>query len=135
MHLDHLSDTHAAFEAGLQHHQAGRLEQAEVLYRGVIQADPEHTGAQYLLAGISYQRGHYQEAFELINRVVIEVADDPGAQLLLGLCAHRLGHSALSIDSINHALALKSDFAEAYGGLGDVLLERGEIERAISNYN
>jgi predicted TPR repeat methyltransferase len=135
MPRDNSSDTDAAFELGLHHHQGGRLAQAEVLYRRVIQADPEHPGARYLLAGIFYQGGKYQDAFELVNSVAVEVSDDAGAQLLLGLCAQRLGHSDLAIDSINHALALKPDFAEAHGSLGDVLLDRGEFERAISSYN
>src|SRR5271165_3302864 len=133
MHLDPSSDTDKEFELALQHHKAGRLSQAEVLYRRIIQADSEHPRALHLLAGISYQCGKYQEAFELVNRAILEKPDVPGAQLLLGLSAHRLGDSALAIDSFNHALALKPDFAEAYDSLGDVLLARGEFERAIAS--
>ncbi len=43
----------AALRAAIQHHQAGRLGQAEALYRQVLQAQPQNPDALHLLGVIA----------------------------------------------------------------------------------
>jgi len=46
----------------LQHHQAGRLPEAEEIYRQVLQQQPNQVDALQLLGVIVYQSGQLEEA-------------------------------------------------------------------------
>jgi hypothetical protein len=39
-----------SFEAALAHHRAGRLPQAEAMYRQVLASEPDHVDSLHLLA-------------------------------------------------------------------------------------
>ena len=56
-----------ALQQGLQHHQQGRLDQAEYHYKGILAAQPNHFGAKHLLGVVLYQQGRNQEAFDYIK--------------------------------------------------------------------
>jgi Flp pilus assembly protein TadD len=50
---------------GLQHHQAGRLAEAEACYRRVLAAHPDHADPLHLLGIIAGQTGRHDLAVEL----------------------------------------------------------------------
>jgi predicted O-linked N-acetylglucosamine transferase (SPINDLY family) len=54
----------------LQHHQAGRLPEAEALYRQVLQAHPDHHEALYRLGLIAHQTGRHDDAVEYLGRAI-----------------------------------------------------------------
>ena len=56
-------------------HRAGKLEDAEGIYRQVLARDPKHVEALRLLALIAMQSEHYGQAEQLLKRAV-EVAPD-----------------------------------------------------------
>ncbi len=60
----------AAIAEGLAHDRAGRLPDAEVAYRRVLAADPEHPGALHLLGVVADQVGKHEVAVELIRRAI-----------------------------------------------------------------
>jgi tetratricopeptide (TPR) repeat protein len=70
-----LNDVDDAFEVALEHHQSGRMTEAEALYRRILEVDPEHPGALYLLGGIVYQQGDYELAFQLVEKALQEQPD------------------------------------------------------------
>ena len=47
----------ALFSKALQHHQAGRLSDAEALYREVLRSEPRHSDSLHLLGVIAHQVG------------------------------------------------------------------------------
>jgi len=51
---------------GLAHHQAGRLNEAEGLYRKILATDPRHADGLHLLGMVAYQVGRHDTAAELI---------------------------------------------------------------------
>jgi hypothetical protein len=51
-------------EVAVQHHHAGRIDQAEQLCRLVLQSDPNHPAALHLSGVIAHQAGKHW----LINR-------------------------------------------------------------------
>ena len=59
--------------AGLKHHQAGRLVEAEACYRRVLAAQPDHADALHLLGIIAQQAGRRDLAVELI-RTFLKIA-------------------------------------------------------------
>ena len=56
-----------AFAIAIQHHQAGRLQAAEQIYRQILQAEPDHADALHLLGMINAQAGHHRIAVEYIG--------------------------------------------------------------------
>src|SRR5580704_13954660 len=63
-------DVATLFGAGLECHQAGRLAEAEVLYRQTLAAQPNHPDALQLLGLIASQVGRHEIAVELIGKAI-----------------------------------------------------------------
>src|SRR5436190_23701850 len=59
-----------AFELAIQHHQAGRLAEAEGIYRQILAAHPEHADALHLLGVIAHQIGRNDVAVSLIQQAI-----------------------------------------------------------------
>ena len=57
-------------EEGLGHHQAGRLTDAERIYRAVLAADPNHVDALHLLGVVASQVGQHEMAVVCIRRAI-----------------------------------------------------------------
>src|SRR5262249_51156135 len=60
-----------ALDVALQHHQAGRLAEAEALYRQILAVQPEHADAWHFLGVIAHQMGRHDLAIEWINRSLV----------------------------------------------------------------
>src|ERR1700739_963366 len=58
------------FAAGLAHHQAGRLAQAETHYRETLALQPDYADALHLLGVIASQVGRHDVAVDLIGRAI-----------------------------------------------------------------
>src|SRR5439155_26859224 len=52
------------------HHQAGRLAEAEALYRAILAESPGQPHALHLLGVLAHQAGRPQEALDLIGRAL-----------------------------------------------------------------
>ena len=50
-------------ELGMQHHSAGRLADAEAVYRQVLETEPDHPTALHMLGVVAYQAGKPDLAF------------------------------------------------------------------------
>src|SRR5260370_16842736 len=57
------------FAVALRHHRAGRLIEAERLYRQICAADTNHVGSWHLLGVLAHQLGR-EDAADLIGRAV-----------------------------------------------------------------
>ena len=51
-----------AIDLAVQHHNAGRLSDAEIIYQRILQADPNHPIALHLLGVIAHQTGNNNKA-------------------------------------------------------------------------
>ena len=57
-----------AFAIAIQHHRAGRLQDADHICRQILQEAPKHANALHLLGVITAQSGNHQSAVEYISR-------------------------------------------------------------------
>jgi Flp pilus assembly protein TadD len=71
--------------AGLTHHQAGRLSEAEIHYRRLLDVVPDHADVLHLYGGLAYQTGRHQAAIELIGRAIEHNGGDPPYHSSYGL--------------------------------------------------
>ena len=59
-----------ALAIAIQHHQAGRLQAAEQIYRQILAVEPNHADALHLLGVIASQAGKHEVAVEYIGRAI-----------------------------------------------------------------
>lgn len=118
----------------MEHHRAGRLEEAEGLYQRILQAEPRHADAHHLLATIGLQRGVHQDV-QTHARKAVEIAPGRAAyHRTLGQILKELGDVQGARASFEQALGLNPRFAPAANSLGLMHEEQGEGERAIELY-
>jgi Flp pilus assembly protein TadD len=123
---------HQAFQLAIQHHQAGRLREAEMLYRQILATDPRHADALHMLGLGAFQAGRNDVAIDLIRRAIASRPNYPEAYGNLGLALYENGQLDEAVAAQRQAIALKPDYPEAHGNLGNALKETGDLEGAVA---
>jgi predicted O-linked N-acetylglucosamine transferase (SPINDLY family) len=124
-----------AIQIALGHHQAGRLAEAEGIYRQVLAQVPDHADALHLLGVLACQAGHTEVAIELIGRAIAIDPQAPQYHHNLGEAYRRSGQTDEAIASFHRSLELRADHAETLNNLGVVLYETGRTDEAIAVYH
>lgn len=121
-------------QLALEHHRAGRLEQAKFLYQQVLQVEPEHHQALHFLGLVANQEGENDKAVQLINRAIQASPSNPGYCYNLGCVYNALNRPDDAIACYRRALAIKPDYIEAFRNLGNTLKDLGKLDEAITCY-
>ena len=126
--------TQQAIGIALQHHQAGGLQQAEAVYRKILQADPDHPDALHFLGMLAHQLGQSETAVQLINHAIRSNPSNPVFHINLGTIFPTLNKVEEALACFRRALALNPDFAEAHASMGNVLQDQGRLDEALACY-
>ncbi len=124
----------AALQQALLHHRAGRLAEAEELYRGILQVRPDHPGTNNNLGLALKDQGKLEEAAATFRRVLAVKPDDPLAHTNLGNVLRLQGEPEQAAASYRRAIALKPDMALPHKNLGTVLCESGQIAESFASF-
>ena len=114
------------------HHNAGRLADAEALYRQVLAIHPDHPPALHLLGVLQSQTGRIQSGFGLVKRateLAPQMADYHGN---LAELSRRMGRHEDALVSVRRALELRPDDASLYFKLGAILSNLDRFDQAIA---
>jgi predicted O-linked N-acetylglucosamine transferase (SPINDLY family) len=122
-----------AIQRGIEQHQAGRLADAERIYRQVLGFDPTNADALHLLGVVAGQLGNPGVAVEFIAKAAGLQPSNPFFLNNLGNALKEVGHHAEAEQSYRNALALKPDYADAHGNLGILLQALGRLNEAESS--
>ena len=122
------------FQAALQHHLAGRLPEAETLYRQVLQSQPDHPDALHHLGMIACQVGRYDVAVECISRALKGDPSRADFHNNLGDAYRHWGRLEEALASFRRALVLRPDLLQAMNNIGGVLRQQGKREEAVAYY-
>ena len=128
-----MTDTAETLKTAVQHHQAGRLQEAEQLYQLVLETQPDHPVALHLLGIAAHQTGRDQEALELISKAIGQNGQIPQMYNSLGVVLKSLGKSQEAIAAYQQAISLKPDYAEAYSNMASALQLQGRYAEALEN--
>jgi len=114
----------------VRHHQAGRLREAETLYRCILADTPGEFHVLHLLGVLAHQTGRAQEAVELIRQALTLSGPDPVFASNLSAACLDAGLLDEAADAASAALRLRPDFADARNNLGVALRRQGRLADA-----
>ena len=92
-----------AFQRGFAHHQAGRLQEAESVYRQILQANPNHAETLNFLGLLGHTSGHSAKALELVERALSLKPDYGDAYTHKGIILSTLGRREEALASFEAA--------------------------------
>ncbi len=121
-----------AFDVAVQHHQAGRLPEAEAIYRQILALDPGHARALHFLGVIAHQVGRNEVAVELIREAIALTPDAADFHSNLGLALKERGQWSEAIAAYRQAIALKPTYSAAHSNLGMALVAAGRFDEAVA---
>jgi SAM-dependent methyltransferase len=107
----------ASLQAGMAHHDAGRLDEAAAVYRKVLEASPGRPEALVLLAGIAHGAGRPAEAADLLTRAIATNPSVAAYHHRLGLALEDLGRFDDALLAHANGIAL-GDAPGARAGFG-----------------
>jgi tetratricopeptide (TPR) repeat protein len=129
-----LSNLPAILEAGLRHHRAGQLAEAERVYRQVLAMDASHADALHLLGAIAHQVGQHHIAVETIGKAIAIKPEIAAYHANLGTTLKALGRLDEAIAAYKNAIGCQPDFAEVHVNLGNILKKTGRLGEAVAAY-
>jgi tetratricopeptide (TPR) repeat protein len=128
------SDIPGLLRTAIGLHQAGRLGDAEPLYRQVLARQPRHPDALHLLGLLAHHQGRNDAAVQLMSEALAVAPGHAPSHANLGLALQALGRLDEAEASYRRALTLDRQFPEAHLNLGNVLQARGQADEAIASY-
>ncbi|MBF0587518.1 MAG: tetratricopeptide repeat protein [Magnetococcales bacterium] len=113
------------FHLGVEHHHAGRLPEAETLYRQILEADPLQAEVWHQIGLLAYQLGQPQQATQLIGEALRLRPDDAAAHCNMGNALADCGAWDQAVAHLHQATTLQPAMPEAHLNLGNTLRRRG----------
>jgi protein O-GlcNAc transferase len=115
-------------------HRAGRLDEAEAVYRQVIGQDGNNTEAWHLLGTLLVQTGRAQGALPLIRRAIALDGKRADYHLNLGVALLKLSNAVEAANACQAAIAIRPDWAEGWYNMGCAAGAMGRWDVAIDAY-
>lgn len=126
-------DLDSALRNAIALHQAGRLAEAEPLYRSVLDALPQQFDALHLLGVLRHQQGRSAEAAEFIGAALAARPDDVVALTNRSAALNSLRRFDEALAHCDRALTLAPDHAEALNNRALALRELGRAQEALAS--
>jgi predicted O-linked N-acetylglucosamine transferase (SPINDLY family) len=128
-------DPQQALPQAVALHQQGRLDEAEQIYRAVLNAQPEHFEARHLLGVLRSQQGRHDEAVALITRALRTQPASPEALFNCGNALGALDRYAEAVAHYDKAIRARPDFAAAHANRGNALQLLQRFDEALASYD
>ncbi len=121
-------------QKALRHQQAGRLQEAEALYRQILATAPNHADALHMLGVLSGQTGKHEAAAGLIERAIQVNPNIPDYHNNLGQILRALGKVEAAVGAYQQALVHNPNHAAACYNLGLAFHAQGKLAEAVTAY-
>jgi tetratricopeptide (TPR) repeat protein len=128
------SSVEKMLQEALDHHQAGRLAQAEQIYREILATGSQNPDCLHLLGMIAFQTGRSEESLVLIQKAIEIKGNAAAYHSNLGNVLQSQGRLREAGACYQRALLLKPESAEVYVNLGNIFKEQGQIDSSLTCY-
>ena len=122
------------FQQAVTKHQEGKLDEAERLYRSILEVEPQHLDVNNNLGALLFSFGNFYEAVKFFNKVIKLRPDYVNAHNNLGIALSELGRLEEAEKIYKKLIALKPNYAEAHSNFGNTLQKLKRLEEAEVNY-
>ncbi len=123
-----------ALSFALQLHDTGFFDDAETLYRRILESFPDYPDALHFLGLLCHERGRHSEAVELLERIVAILPENADAHNSLGNALMPLERYAESEACYRKAIALDAGHAQAHNNLGVIFSAQDRHLEAVEAY-
>jgi|WetSurSiteA1Bulk_404760.scaffolds.fasta_scaffold00026_1 predicted TPR repeat methyltransferase len=121
-----------AFKLAIELHQQQRLEEAEKVYRSLLDLQPKHPDALHYYGVLLHQIGQSEQAIAYIKQALVIVPDYLDALNNLGNVLKETGDMQGAVDVYRQVLNLSPNHAGVHNNLGAVLRHLGAYQESIS---
>lgn len=120
-----------ALALALDHHLAGRLAEARVLYTRILDAEPDQPDALHFLGVLAGQLGEHAVGLQLIGQALAQCPEAADMHANAANILRAAGHNAEAFTAYRRAVALQPGFAEGWTDMATAHRMGGDTERAI----
>jgi len=128
---DHLNEL---FSLAVQHHKRGDLENAKLLYKEILEANPAYYPALGNLAILEREFENYNVSKKLLKQTLQINPNYAGAHVCLGSLYQELGELQKAVNHYQQVVKINPNYADAHNNLGSLYQELGELQKAINHY-
>src|SRR5258708_3327712 len=129
-----MADPVSELPAAVALHKAGRLDEAERVYRAVLAREPGNADALHLMGLLVTQRGDPASGVELIRRAIAIRPDAAAFHNNLGKALSDSVQQDAALASHRRAVELDDRYAEGHYNLGTALAAAGDLTAAEAAY-
>ncbi len=119
----------------IKHHLAGRLVEAESIYKKVLLDEPDNYVALHLLGVIAHQVRKHDIAVDLITKALTIKPEYADAHYNLGNAYKEMGQLVAALESYQKAITINSDYTKAFNNLGLVFQDLGRLDEAKASFH
>ena len=122
------------FQKAVELQQNGALNEAEKLYRQILETAPDNANVLNMLGLIAQTRGLHQEAVAYFYRAAETAPQHFPIFFNLAISLEALGRHLEAIEALQKVLKLKPDLPEAYYCLGNIYWQQNQVEEAAESF-
>ena len=114
-----------------QHHKKNNLQAAELLYKQILEIEPDHVESIFHLGSLSVQIGNLERASQLLTKTVQIDPSHFKALNNLGIVFQKLEKHQQAIDCYKKAIGIDPKYLDAYCNLAILYMNIGRHEEAL----
>jgi len=122
------------FGLGFDNHRAGRLKEAEMLYRRVLEIDRAHADTWHALGLVAVQTGHPADALSLFKQAIALSDANPEFHNNLGMAYLDTGNTSRAVKAFQRALEIAPEYEEGWFNLGAAEARRSDYDAAAKAF-
>lgn len=126
-----INGTDERLQQAIDHHKAGKYDEAAAGYRAVLADDPRNARAAHFLGVLVLEARRVDEAVELLARAVAELPSWHDARNNYGVALREQGRVAEAVEQFRTAAAAMPDQFNPHNNLAGALLVAGDVAGAI----
>lgn len=126
--------TDQVIQLAMQHHSAGRLREAEEIYRKVLAVEPQNHNALQLYGHLAFMVNQFEAAVDLLRRAIAVEPNTPHYHNNLGSALMRLKRDDEAVAAWERACQLDPNFFIAHANAADIYSNHAQYDHAIRHY-